>query len=278
MATTLVVGGNGKTGRRVVQRLRAAHVPVVVASRSGARRFDWEDETTWPSAVRGVSTAYVTYAPDLAFSGAADRVGGFAELAVASGVRRLVLLSGRSEPEAQRAERLVQASGAEWTVVRSSFFAQNFSEGFLADSIRAGMLAFPAGAVGEPFVDLEDVADVVAAALLEDRHVGRIYEVTGPRLLSFASAVDAIAAAAGRDIRYLQTTLEEFAAAMAAEGLPGTFVTELTGLFRSVLDGRNAYLTDGVAQALGRAPRDFADYARDAAASGVWWDESRRVS
>lgn len=278
MRPTLVLGGTGKTGRRIVERLTNRGLPVRIGARSGRPAFHWEDPATWAPVLDGVGSAYVSYAPDLAFTGAADRVGALAELAVARGARRLVLLSGRNEPEAQRAERLVQDSGADWTVVRSSFFAQNFSEGFLVDAVLAGEVAFPAGDVGEPFVDADDVAEVAAAALTDDGHEGHVYEVTGARLLTFASAVEEIASATGREIRYRPVSAEEFASGLTAEGVPAEFVAELTALFTTVLDGRGSYLTDGVRTALGREPRDFADYARVTAATGVWSGTARRAS
>jgi uncharacterized protein YbjT (DUF2867 family) len=278
MDTTLVLGGTGKTGRRVAERITAGGLPVRIGSRTGRPPFDWEDPATWPAALGDVGSVYLSYAPDLAFAGAADRVGAFADLAVRHGVRRIVLLSGRNEPEAQRAELAVQESGADWTVVRSSFFAQNFSEGFLVDAVLAGEVAFPAGDVAEPFVDAGDVADVAAAALAEDGHEGHVYEVTGARLLTFASAVEEIASATGREIRYRPVPAEEFASGLTAEGVPAEFVAELTALFTTVLDGRGSYLSDGVRTALGREPRDFADYARLTAATGVWGGTARRAS
>ncbi len=275
---TLVVGGTGKTGRRVAERLRARGLAVRIGSRAADPSFDWDRPDTWEAALRGVDAAYVNYAPDLAVPGAADGVAAFTRLAVDAGVRRLVLLSGRNEDGAQRAEQAVERSGAEWTIVRSSIFSQNFSEGFLVDSVLHGELAFPAGNVAEPFVDTDDIADVAVAALTDDRHVGQVYEVTGPRLLTFADAAAEIGAAAGRDLRYVPITSEEFAAALLHEGLPPDFVTDLTDLFREILDGRNASLTDGVQRALGREPRDFRDYARDAAASGIWTADADRIS
>jgi uncharacterized protein YbjT (DUF2867 family) len=268
--TTLVVGGTGKTGRRVVERLRARGVPVRVGSRSGEPRFDWEDPATWEPALRGAKAAYVSFFPDLAVPGAADTVGAFARLAVETGARRLVLLSGRGEEEAQRAEQLVQDAGAEWTVVRCSWFSQNFSEGYLLEPVLAGEVALPVGDVPEPFVDVDDVADVAVAALTEDGHAGRVYELTGPRLLTFADAVAEIAAASGRPVRLALIPTEAYVAAMADYGVPDDVVALLRYLFGEVLDGRNAHTADGVQQALGRAPREFADYARDAARTGVW--------
>jgi uncharacterized protein YbjT (DUF2867 family) len=275
---TLVLGGTGKTGRRVVQRLRARGVPTRIGSRSGEPRFDWEDRSTWAPVLEGVRSAFVSYYPDLALPGAVETVGSFAELAVESGVPRLVLLAGRGEPEAEQAEHAVRESGADLTIVRSTWFAQNFSEDYWVDGIRGGELALPAGDVPEPFVDADDIADVAVAALTDDRHIGEVYELTGPRLLSFADAVDEIAEAVGRDIHYVPISLDDFAAAAAAQDAPAEIIELLTRLFGEVLDGRNAHLTDGVQRALGREPRDFSEYARDAAATGVWNPAATRAA
>jgi uncharacterized protein YbjT (DUF2867 family) len=266
----LVLGASGKTGRRVAERLLARGVPTRLGSRSGHPPFDWEDRSTWAPVLDGVRAAYVTYYPDLSVPGADEAVGSFAELAVRSGARRLVLLAGRGEPEAEEAEGTVRASGADLTVVRSTFFAQNFSEDYWRDGILSGELALPAGDVPEPFVDADDIADVAVAALTDDRHIGEVYELTGPRLLTFAEAVGEIAHATGGEIDYMRISIEDFAAGAAAQGVPGEFVELLTYVFGEVLDGRNAHLADGVQRALGREPRDFSEYARDAAATGVW--------
>jgi uncharacterized protein YbjT (DUF2867 family) len=267
---TLVVGGTGKTGRRVVDRLTARGLPTRVGSRSGAPPFDWEDRTTWAPALDGVASAYVSYYPDIAVPGAVDRVASFAELAVANGATRLVLLSGRGEPAAELAEQAVRDTGAELTVLRSTWFSQNFSENFFHDLVLDGEVALPAGNTKEPFVDAEDIADVAVAALTDRRHIGEVYELTGPRLLTFAEAVEEIGEAAGRELRYVPVPLAAFASALAEQGLPGDVVELVTYLFGEVLDGRNARLADGVRRALGRQPRDFRDYTRVTAATGIW--------
>ncbi|MBC6459741.1 NAD(P)H-binding protein [Actinomadura sp. HBU206391] len=268
--TTLVLGGTGKTGRRVAERLTARGLPVRVGSRSGEPPFDWDDPATWEPVLRNVESAYVAYQPDLAFPGAAAAIRSFSELAVRSGARRLVLLSGRGEEEAAISERAVRDSGAEWTILRASWFSQNFSEHFLLEPVLGGEVAFPAAAVAEPFVDVEDIADVAVAALTEDGHVGRLYELTGRRLLTFAEATAEIAEATGREVRYVPVTPEQYASALVEYDVPADYAKLLTELFARVLDGRNAHLADGVQRALGREPRDFADYARDTAATGVW--------
>jgi uncharacterized protein YbjT (DUF2867 family) len=266
-----VTGGNGKTGRRVSQRLVDLGVPVRIGSRSGEPAFDWTDRATWPAALAGASAAYVSFQPDLAVPGAAETIEAFARLAVETGVQRVVMLSGRGEPEAQQAEKALAASGADWTVVRASWFDQNFDEGAFVDDLRAGVLALPVGAeVREPFIDADDIADVAVAALTEEGHSGHLYEVTGPRLLTFGEVVSEIATATGREIVFQEVPMSDFLAALRDLQLPDDAMWLLDYLFSEVFDGRNASVTDGVQQALGRAPRDFVDYARVTAATGVW--------
>jgi uncharacterized protein YbjT (DUF2867 family) len=267
---TLVIGGTGKTGRRIVTRLRERGLPVRSASRSSEPSFDWEDQATWGPALRGATSAYVSFYPDLAVPGAPEAIAALAGEALSAGVKRLVLLSGRGEEEAERAEQALQASGADWTIVRCSWFAQNFSEDYLLESVLAGEVALPVADIPEPFVDVDDIADVAVAALTEDGHSGQLYELTGPRLLTFAEAVAEVGRATGRDLRFIPVAIDDYEAELATHGVPGDVAGLLRYLFTEVLDGRNATLTDGVQRALGREPRDFADYARDAAATGVW--------
>ena len=268
--TTLVLGGTGKTGRRVEQQLKARGVPTRVGSRSSEPPFDWEDEATWAPALQNVGSVYVSYYPDLAVPGAVEAVRSFAELAVESGVRRLVLLSGRGEPEAERAEAAVRDSGADLTILRSTWFMQNFSEDYMLEHVLSGEIRLPAGDVPTPFLDADDIAEVAVAALTDDRHAGQLYELTGPRSLTFAEAAAEIAEAMGREVRYVPVSLEEHATEATEHGVPAEVVELLTYLFAEVVDGRNASTTDGVRRALGRQPKDFADYTREAATSGVW--------
>jgi uncharacterized protein YbjT (DUF2867 family) len=268
---TLVIGATGKTGRRVAERLKALDVPVRLVARSTEPRFDWSDPQTWPAVLDGVDSCFITFYPDLAFPGAVETVEAFATQAANAGVRRLVLLSGRGEPEAQRAELAVASVGCEWTVVRASWFDQNFSEHFLLPSVLDGTITLPAaGDIGEPFVDLDDVADVVVAALTQASHDGQVYEVTGPRLLTFGDVADELTRATGRTITFESVSPEAFNEAALRNGVPAEEIDELVHLFVEILDGHNAYLADGIQRALGRRPRDFADYARDAAATGIW--------
>jgi len=270
---TLVVGSTGKTGRRVVSRLENLGTPVRHGSRQAAIPFDWEDRSTWAPVLSDVKAAYVTYHPDLAVPGAREDIVEFTRLAVEAGVERLVLLSGRGEPAAQHCERIVAESGLTWTVVRASWFLQNFSEGFMLDQILGGTVAIPAGRVLEPLIDAEDIADVAVAALVGSDLENRVVEVTGPRLMTIADAIGEIAAATGREIAFIDIGHEEFLASMREVGVPAAYVDLLDYLFREVMDGRNASLATGVREALGREPRDLGDYIESTLASGVWAGE-----
>ncbi|MEV0260291.1 NAD(P)H-binding protein [Streptomyces sp. NPDC050617] len=264
---TLVIGGTGKTGRRVAERLVARGRGVRVGSRKAERPFVWEDKSSWNGALDGVRSVYVTYFPDLGFPGAAEVVGEFSRFAVERGARRLVLLSGRGEEGARASEEKLKESGADWTVVRAGWFNQNFDDGFFLEQVLAGELALPAGEAVEPFVDADDIADVVVAALTDTgRHIGRTYELSGPRLLSFRDVAAELSKASGRRIDYVPLALDEYRAALKENGAP----VEFADLFRLITDGRNAHLAHGVEEVLGRPPRDFSDYAREAAAAGAW--------
>lgn len=264
----LIIGGKGKTGSRVAERLQTKGKEIRFASRSTG--FDWTDRSTWAAALEDASAAYITYYPDLAVKGAPDDIEAFAKLAVSLGVKRLVLLSGRGEPEAQESERRLMNSGADRTIVRASWFNQNFDEGQFQPMILEGEMALPVSTVREPFVDAGDIADVVVAALTDPRHIGELYEVTGPRLLTFAEAIGEISRASGREVAFQTISNEDFVEGLKAADVPSDVAELLVELFTVVLDGRNEYLTDGVERALGRPPKDFADYARDAADRGAW--------
>lgn len=266
----LAIGSNGKTGRRVLQRLNDRGVPAVGATFSGNPKFDWNDEATWENALKNIQSVYISYYPDLAIPGAAQTIEQFTKLAVKKGVQKLVLLSGRGEEEAQQCERAVMNAGVDWTIVRASWFCQNFSEGNFLEPILAGHVALPAGNTGEPFIDVDDIADVAVAALTEEGHSKKLYEVTGPRLLTFKEAIGEIAKATGRTIQYEQVPVEDYAGVLAEYGLPKDIIWLVTYLFTEVLDGRNESVADGVQQALGRKATDFSEYVKKVAATGVW--------
>jgi uncharacterized protein YbjT (DUF2867 family) len=241
--------------------LQREYATVVTAQQAGDR--------SWNAAVDGVHAVYLSFQPDLAVPGAPETVGAFARTAVQAGVERLVLLSGRGEEEALRAEWIVQASGAEVTVLRCSWFTQNFTEGSFLPDVLSGEVALPVGTVREPFLDADDIADAAVVALLQDGHGGRVYELTGPRLMTFHEAVAEIALASGRSITFRTVPLPEYAAMLSEVGVPADEVALLKYLFGEVLDGRKESVTDGVRQVLGRPARDPSDHVGTAVAAGA---------
>ncbi|WP_405659865.1 NAD(P)H-binding protein [Streptomyces sp. RK9] len=268
----LVLGATGKTGRRVVPRLRAAGHTVRAVSRSGETRFDWHDRTTWAPVLDGVTGLYLIAPED------PEPVDDFVAQAAAAGVRRFVVLSGRGAdvsgesflPGMARAERAVADARVDWTVVRANNFAQNFSEDFFHAAVLAGRLALPVGDTVEPFVDVEDIADVVVALLTEEGHSHRVYELSGPRALTYGAAVAEIAEASGRPMRFEAISPEQFLAELTADGVPAAVAQELTDLFTFVAEGHLSSLATGVRDVLGREPRDFTEYVKATAARGAW--------
>ena len=278
--TTLVLGATGKTGRRVAARLRLHGVPVRAASRSSGTRFDWSDPAgwsgaiSWDTALQGVAAIYVV-PPSVP-----GPVHEFVARAEAAGVQRLVLLSGHGADtwgdsdfgrDMRSAEDAVRGSALEWTVLRSANFAQNFDEELWHAPLLAGELALPAGPVGEPFIDLEDVADVAAAVLTEPgRHAGRSYELTGPRSITFGEAVDLISRATGRPLLYKQISPAEYTAALVEQGVGEDDAHHVAEMFVLMEQGLIAGTTDALAGLLGRAPRTFEDYVLRTAVTGAW--------
>ena len=269
--TILVTGSTGKTGRRVARLLRARRVAVRAASRSGEVRFDWADRSTWEPALRGATALYLV-APELGDPRAARDVAAFARTA---GAGRAVLVSmpDTGDPGHEHvlaAERSLGEAGLAWTVLRPRWFFQNFSEDFLRDPVLSGEVRLPAGDGREAFVDADNIAEVAVAALTGDGHAGRSYELSGPRLLSFGDAVAEIAKATGRDLRYVPLTAERYAEEQRARGVPEQWIQLSIDLYASVRAGGLTPLTDDVRQVLGRAPRDFTDYAQAGARQGAW--------
>lgn len=266
----LIIGKNGKTGSRVNHRLRAMGYATRPVSRSTNPSFDWENPATWRSAIEGTEAAYVTYQPDLAVPDAEPTIKAFVRVAAEAGLKHIVLLSGRGEEGAQRAEEVLKASGISWNIVRASWFAQNFSENFMLDGILAGELVLPAEDTVEPFVDADDIADVVVAALTEPGHRNKLYEVTGPRAMTFAQCIKEISAALDRPITYTSVPIEQYIDILRQEGAPEDLQWLLRELFTVVFDGRNSKVMSGVEEALGRPPADFKEYVQKTIESGVW--------
>ncbi len=266
----LVLGATGKTGRRVAEKLTEMGKNVRLGSRSASPAFDWHNPQGWSEVLEGIDKVYITFQPDLAVPAAFEAITAFTKEAVAAGVQHLVILSGRGEEEAQRCEEIVMSSGVDWTVVRCDWFNQNFSESFFMDPILAGHVAVPRTETKVPHVDVDDIADVVVAALTEEGHAGKVHELTGPDLLTFKDVVMEISKATGREIQLHPISLEEYAAMLAEHGVSEDYRWLINYLFTYVLDGRNSSTTSGVEAALGRKPKSFARYAKETAARGIW--------
>ncbi len=267
----LILGGKGKTGSRVVERLlNLGHTNIRIGSRKETPAFDWENQHTWLDVIKGMEIVYITFQPDLAIPTALETIKRFTTFATQNGITKMVLLSGRGEKEAQLCEEVVKNTAKKWTIVRASWFNQNFSESVFLNPILAGNVALPRAEALEPFTDANDIADVVVKTILDDNHNGQIYELTGPRLLTIPQAIAEIAEACGRNIQFQPLTLEENVQLLKSFQLPDDYIWLVNYLFAEVLDGRNAKVTSDIEKVLGRKATDFTEYAKLTAASGIW--------
>lgn len=271
----LVLGSNGKTGRRVAERLEQIDtIEVRLGSRNEKIPFDWEKPETWEAVLQDINTIYITFQPDLAIPSAADSIQNFTNLATKLGVQKMVLLSGRGEKEAQICEEIVKKNAKNWTIVRASWFNQNFSESIFLDPILAGIVALPRAEALEPFTDADDIADVVTAALLDEKHNHQTYELTGPELLTFEKVVSIIANATGRNITFQGLSLEQYIQMLREYQVPEDHIWLINYLFEQVLDGRNSSITSDIEKVLGRKAKNFATYAKETAKTGIWNPEN----
>lgn len=258
----LVIGATGKTGSRVCQLLSEVLPPekIKAASRQSDTHFDWSSPTSWVQALDGVSHVYLTYFPDLAVPSSIIHINDFCQLAKKQNVKHITLLSGRGEPAAQQCEDIVINSGMNWTIVRASWFNQNFSDGFFKNFIDAGQINLPVTDVKEPFIDADDIAEIVTKSLITDEHINALYEITGPELLTFNDIATLFSETLGKPVTFSSITSEEFNSTMSAAQVPEEVTSLLGFLFTEVLDGRNQYITNGVEKALGRKPKSFKEY------------------
>ncbi|WP_306371438.1 NAD(P)H-binding protein [Nocardiopsis sp. CC223A] len=261
----LVIGGTGTTGRRVARLLTEQGRAVRVASRTSAHRFDWSDPATWDRALDGVRTAYVV--PNDADPRTPDLI----DAARDSGLERMVLLSARGNDDPDyytdrpnldnghmQGEKALAGSGLEWTVLRPTWFTQNFTEGFFAPLVAAGDLRLPVHDAACPYVDTDDIAEVAVAALTGDGHLGRVYEMSGPRPLT-PGEVAAAFTAAGTPLTHTPISMDEFVAAQVADGIPEEVALIWADVLGPLARGRESHLSTGVEEVLGRPPRSLED-------------------
>ena len=268
MSTYLILGGTGKTGRRISQLLADAGHEVRAASRHpepGGVHFDWDDAATYDPALSGADGAYVV--PPAMRLDHAPLIGAFAERAVALGVGRIVALSARggnldpASPLAQM-EAAIAASGIDHTAIRPTWFMQNFTESFFVDGIRGeGALVAPTGDGAEPFIDVADIAAVAAEALTGDGHAGEAYDLSGPEAITFARAAELLAPHVGREVRHVDPGADAWKAGAVQNGVPAEYAELLGTLFGYIRTGDDAALSDGVQRALGREPASFEAWA-----------------
>ncbi|TJY35939.1 NmrA family NAD(P)-binding protein [Pontimicrobium aquaticum] len=267
----LIIGGTGKTGRKVASKLNDLGHNVRIGSRSATPPFDWDAPKTWPKALRGMDKVYITFQPDLAVPGALEAIEELTKLAKKSKVKKLVLLSGKGEREAELCEQVIIHSGLDYTIVRASWFNQNFSESFFLEPILEGFVALPQAEAKVPYVDTQDIADVVVEVMVNDKHNEQIYQLTGPRLLTFKDVVEEIATTTGRDIVFTPIALPAYVNVMKQQGVPADYVWLIEYLFSEVLgDPKNSEITNDIEKVLNRKPIDFSEYVKETATSGVW--------
>lgn len=267
----LVIGGTGKTGSRVVERLNEAGHAVRIGSRNSQPAFNWDDPATYAPALKGMDRAYIVYYPDLAVPGSREAIEKLTEVALKEGLEKVVLLSGKGEREAEVCEQIVAESGLNYTLVRASWFNQNFSEGAFLESVLAGIVALPMPEAEIPFVDADDIADIVAKVLVDDSYNGQTITVTGPRKMTWGEVVAAMADGIGREIKYVPITLDEFKGGMQAAGLPDSYIWLFGYLFEEVLGNpENQDVSDDIETVLGRKATDFKEFVAKTKATGIW--------
>ncbi len=270
----LVIGGTGKTGSRVAKNLSQLGNDVRIAGRKTSPVFDWENPNSYDAALKDIDRAYIVYYPDLAVPGARDAIRTLTDKALKAGLDKVVLLSGKGEKEAEACEQIVADSGLNYTIVRASWFNQNFSEGAFLDFVLSGNVALPMPEAEIPFVDADDIAKVVTKVLVDDFYNGKTVTVTGPRKMTFSEAIETIASGIGKEIHYQPISIEEFKDGMKAAGLPDSYIWLFSYLFKEVLGNPdNQEVSNDVQKVLEKEATDFKDYVAKTQTTGVWDQE-----
>ncbi|MER5666947.1 SDR family oxidoreductase [Streptomyces mirabilis] len=275
----VVTGATGNVGRPLTQALAEAGEQVTAVSRhaatvpDGVRHVpaDLAEPQGLTSALDGAKALFLLLSGDLHAPEA--RPTDIIHLAAASGVRRVVLLSsqgvatrplGPSRIAMRAVEDALRESGLDWAVLRPGGFASNALA--WADSVRTqGMVAAPFGDVGVPIVDPADIAEVAAACLLDDRHTGGVFELTGPEVITPRQQTEAVAAALGSPVRFHELTREEAKAAMT-QFVPPELADDTLDIIAAP-NPAELRISPDVERVLGRAPSPFNDWvARSIAA------------
>jgi uncharacterized protein YbjT (DUF2867 family) len=263
MSTFLIIGGTGKVGSRVTQYLTTAGHVARVASRTGGDvRFDWRDADSYRPAVEGADGIFIV-GPGSAtdWSPSLTRL---LEVAAAAGVRRVVLLSARGveflpDGAVARAERAVQDGSIPWTILRPSHFAQNFTEAMFVPV--DGAVIAPVGDGAEPFVDVDDIAQVASTVFGSDDWRNEIIDISGPSALGFVDAVAVLAEHTGRPTRFEDESAEDHIARLRSANTPEGYIEWRMAMLGGIRSGADAYVSDGVERVLGRPATSFPEWA-----------------
>ncbi|MGE8552636.1 MAG: NAD(P)H-binding protein [Chryseobacterium jejuense] len=263
----LVIGGGGKNGRRVVNKLKNLGLQVLFTTRikedvkEGVVFFDWNDPSTYHPVLQDVEKVYIVH-PDTSMPGAYEQIEELVNNMVKQSVSKAVLLSGRGQESVEKCEEILKDSSLEWVIIRSAWFSQNFNEGHFLQGIKTGEVVFLSGAVTEPFVDLDDLSDVVVETILHKIHNGKVYEVTGEELLTFKDAVEMIGQYLGYPVKYILLNKDEYLDMLKQAGLPDDMAKHFVWTFSEILDGRNQNIGDGIHKVLGRKPKTFSEFIK----------------
>jgi uncharacterized protein YbjT (DUF2867 family) len=271
MARFVILGGSGKVGRRLTRTLERHGHQAVPAGRRSVCRFDWQDTSTWRQTATGADGVFVV-GPGSARDWS-DALAAFLDVAAAEGVGHAVLLSARAVEflpggAVGLAERALEAGPIPWTVLRPTHFAQNFTEAMFVPV--DGVISAPVDAGAVPFVDVLDLAEVAARVLADRTFTGGRIALSGPAVLTFAQAADALTAASGVPVRFRPEEPEAHAARLRAAGTPEGYVRWRMAMLDAVRTGADAYLSDGVRQVLGRPATGFAAWAAREVPDAAW--------
>jgi uncharacterized protein YbjT (DUF2867 family) len=279
----LLTGASGTIGRATMAALRAAGKDFKVAARTPSKLnalgvpgvpLDWDELGSYLPAMQGVDRLFLL-TPN------SERQAGYVLQAVAAarraGVKHIVRLSvmgADADPgiilgrQHFAAEREIRASGIAWTMLRPSFFMDNFINYYGVDPTGDSEVFLPNGDGKAAWIDPADVGEVAARVLGDDSHAGKVIDMTGPELLSTAEALAVMGSVFGH--RYTYTDVPEQAArqAMEAKGMPLWMVDAFLELNALVRLGYAANLAHGVQDVLGRPPRTMREWAERLKAAG----------
>ena len=270
----LVTGASGTVGREVVSALASAGAafkagyrsrPENVPDRVESVAIDFDRPETIGPALRGGETVFV-------LSNTVEPEKRVVDEAKKAGVKRVVKLSVNGAAEEaftfakwhRAVEKYIEGSGLRWTFLRPSGFMQNFFN-YMGDSIRKeGAFYTATGPKGAgAHIDARDIGAAASVVLTREGHDGKAYELTGSKAITYDDAARVLSKAAGREIKHLAVTPEQFREGALAMGMPGPYVDALVDLDRAYAAGVLTQVTGAVKDLTGRDPITFEQFAKD---------------